>query len=155
MEAWGLICKSEGWGWLSLGVWMGNWILFFCFGYSPDFSTNMLFFHPEILSRHSLETWAVSQEFLSAKQRLWGEQQVCICGLLFSCICTQASGCQPWLDLYWEAVSWNHWDLLKPAGTGPSFPLPLQMDGWLWVSAWEISVLPAQRKTIRSHFSQG
>lgn len=54
---------------------MGNEIIFFCFGYSPDFSRNMLFFHPEILSRHSLETWAVSQEFLSAKQRLRGEQQ--------------------------------------------------------------------------------
>lgn len=116
VEAWGLICESEGWGWLSLGVWMGNWI-FLGFGYSPDFSRNMLFFHPDILSRRSLETLAIYQEFLSAEQSLPGGQHcalwgftagVWVCGLFFCCTCARAAACEPQLNLCWESVSWSH-----------------------------------------------
>lgn len=123
------ICETEGWGWLSLGVWIGNWI-FFCFGYSPDFSRNMLFFHLEILSRHSLETLAVFQEFPSAKQS-WPRGQHYLAMLhswgvglwlgFFAARVPGPAGCEPQFTLCWETLSWSPsswgWTLYRTASS--------------------------------------
>lgn len=156
------ICESEGWSWLSLAVWMGNWIFFFFgFGYNPDFSRNMLFFPSgNFVQTQFGDFLAVCQEFPSAKQSLPGAQHctllsfaagVWVCGLVFCCTCAWAALVKPAVSpglisarkLFLEATL---------AGTGPCFPLPLQTYGWLWMPAWEIPMLPTKRETFRSHF---
>lgn len=121
----------ETWG-LHLWIWRlgltitcclnGKLDFFFGFGYSPDFSRNMLFFpFGNFVQTQFGDFLAVCQEFPSAKQSLPGAQHctllcfaagVRVCGLGFCCTCARAAGCKPWFNLCSETVSWSHpsWD---------------------------------------------
>lgn len=99
---------------------MGNWIFFVLD--TAWISLEIRSFSIYIfLSRCSLETLAICQEFLSAKRSLPGGQHrtlwcfaagVGVCGLFICCTCAQTGSCEPRLNLCSETVSWNHssWD---------------------------------------------